>query len=327
MAANVNNYIAAGNAAVKNTYASLAAARDNSPKYDEIAKEGMRARAEEKIAAMKADANVKKSQIQANSYLKRNEINLDANKSIGKSRKKTQFAGKIAAAGAVMATSLMPASEIIKPGTIDYSSSINRITKKQEEAQSDFDKYSDPNWKPDGDTPPKTVATVSPVRSNVTGSDKGVLDVIGRHESDSVGGYNAVNQVGIKGGRAVLPGSHSGDIRNMSQHGGRALTDFTVGEIMSLQNNSGANRNLSNQQWVDAGRLHAVGRYQFTGPTFAAAVQRQGISPDSKFTPELQDQMALSHLRSTGSMQPWVGPSDHATPEERALVNNWFAGQ
>ena len=161
MAANVNNYIAAGNAAVKNTYASLAAARDNSPKYDEIAKEGMKARAEQKIAAMKADADVKKSQIQANSYLKRNEITLDANKSIGKSRKKTQFAGKIAAAGAVMATSLLPAAEIIKPGTIDYSRSESRIRAGLDKTNKDIAELGTP--KPTTDT---TVATApSPATS------------------------------------------------------------------------------------------------------------------------------------------------------------------
>ena len=127
MAANVNNYIAAGNAAVKNTYASLAAARDNAPKYDEIAKQGMKARTEEKVTAMKADAAVKATQIKADAYLKRNDIKLDLNKSLGKSQKKTQFAGKIAAAGAVMATALMPSAEIIKPGTIDFSRSESRI--------------------------------------------------------------------------------------------------------------------------------------------------------------------------------------------------------
>ena len=81
MAANVNSYIAAGNAAVKNTYASLAAARDNAPKYDEIAKQGMKSRAEEKITAMKADAAVKEAQIDADTLLKKSDIKIDLNKS------------------------------------------------------------------------------------------------------------------------------------------------------------------------------------------------------------------------------------------------------
>ena len=143
------------------------------------------------------------------------------------------------------------------------------------------------------------------------------LDVLGKYESDSVGGYDAINQIGIAGGRGVE--GYSGDIRKMKQHGGRALTDMSVGEIMSLQNNSGANRQLSNQEWINQGRLHAVGRYQFIGPTFASEVQRQGIDRNAKFTPDLQDQMGLSYLKKTG-IGSWVGPSDKATAAERDLV-------
>ena len=168
MAANVNNYIAAGNAAVKNTYASLAAARDNAPKYDEIAKQGMKARTEEKVTAMKADAAVKATQIKADAYLKRNDIKLDLNKSLGKSQKKTQFAGKIAAAGAVMATALMPSAEIIKPGTIDFSRSETRIR----EGLADIDKQIEGLGKPQ----PKTNID-TPKVSNAPNTSPGTLSV------------------------------------------------------------------------------------------------------------------------------------------------------
>lgn len=327
MAANVNSYIAAGNAAVQNSYAALSAARDNAPKYDEIAKAGMKARAEQKITAMKADADVKRTQIKANTELEKNKIVTDANKSIGKSNKKTQFAGKIAAAGAVMATSLMPSAEIIKPTPYDFSGQQERLDKMQRENQARIKDLK--STKPTA--VPKTVASASGgkttptadyVNNSITPSARGVLDVIGKYESDGVGSYNAVNQIGIKGGRGVM--GYSGDSTKMGQHGGRGITDFSVGEIMDLQADD---RTRSNQQWIDEGRFHAVGRYQFIGPTLASEVQRQGISRDAKFTPELQDQMALSHLRYAGSMKPWVGPSDHATAQERALVNNWFAGQ
>ena len=72
---------------------------------------------------------------------------------------------------------------------------------------------------------------------------------------------------------------------------------------MSLQANNG----MSNQEWINNGRLHAVGRYQFIGPTFKAVVQRMGISPDTKFTPEVQDRMFMNLLLS-GGLGQWVGP-------------------
>ena len=175
MAANVNNYIAAGNAAVKNSYAALAAARDNSPKYDEIAKAGMRARAEQKISAMKADADVKETQTKANTYLKKHEIAADRDASLAKSKKKTQFAGKIAAAGAVMAASLLPAAEIIKPGTLNFDKSEQRIRAGLDKANKDIAdiKSKAPTTTPTKpDTASTTVATASPVRAPSSSSGK-----------------------------------------------------------------------------------------------------------------------------------------------------------
>ena len=78
---------------------------------------------------------------------------------------------------------------------------------------------------------------------------------------------------------------------------------------------------MSNSQWIQSGRLHAVGRYQFIGPTFRRVVRAMGISRDTKFTPELQDMMALWLLRNGGGgIQQWIGPSDRASLEERNVV-------
>jgi len=139
------------------------------------------------------------------------------------------------------------------------------------------------------------------------------LDVIGKYESDGVGGYNAVNQYGDRGGHGTGSqlGMYSGDIRNMRQHQGRPLTDFTVQEIMDLQ----ARNSMSNQEWRDAGRLHAVGRYQFIGSTLASIVQQTGLDTSAKFTPQLQDALALYLLRSSSNgIGQWIGP---AKPESK----------
>jgi hypothetical protein len=84
---------------------------------------------------------------------------------------------------------------------------------------------------------------------------------------------------------------------------------------MALQ----ADNNMSNDEWIASGRLHAVGKYQFIGPTLAAWVRRIGIPPETPFSPEVQDLLALTYMQSAG-IGPWVGPSDYATPEERALI-------
>jgi hypothetical protein len=142
-----------------------------------------------------------------------------------------------------------------------------------------------------------------------------VLDIIGKYESDPVGGYNAINQIGTAGGRGTL--GYSGDIRKMKQHGGRPLTDMTVGEIMNLQKDTG----ISNTEWINKGKLHAVGRYQFIGPTLRERVSKLKIDPSQKFTPELQDELALDYIKEAGSIGPWIGPSDKATAAERAEIS------
>jgi hypothetical protein len=49
-------------------------------------------------------------------------------------------------------------------------------------------------------------------------------------------------------------------------------------------------------------------------------VQRHNLPSDLKFSPQVQDFLFLS-LLSTGGLGQWVGPSDYATAQERAIVN------
>jgi len=142
-------------------------------------------------------------------------------------------------------------------------------------------------------------------------------DITSNYESAGYGGYNAVNQGGEAGGTKIPEGFYSGDFRAMPQHKGRALTDLTIGEIMDLQYDPGGSR-MSNAEWVRLGKLHAVGRYQFIGKTLRGLVERLGISRSAKFTPELQDRLFLSLLKSGGPGQ-WVGLRN-ASVQEMAII-------
>ena len=147
----------------------------------------------------------------------------------------------------------------------------------------------------------------------LSSTERGALDALARYESQNVGNYNAVNQIGTKGGHGVL--GHSGHYNRL---GGRDLTSMNVGEIMGLQ---ASRPGMSNAEWIRQGRLHAVGRYQMIGPTFARVVQAMGIKPNQQFTPELQDQMGLWLLRNGGGgINQWVGPANYATASERDLI-------
>jgi murein DD-endopeptidase MepM/ murein hydrolase activator NlpD len=153
----------------------------------------------------------------------------------------------------------------------------------------------------------------------ITEDERKALAVLAKYESGAAG-YNAVNQIGVAGGRGVV--GFSGDIRRMKQHGGRSLEDMTIGEIKALQREE----SITNAQWIAKGKLHAVGRYQFIGNTLPGVAARAGFSDDTKFTKAVQDKMAIQLIKERG-ISPWVGPSDKATAAERALVRKVQLGQ
>jgi len=148
--------------------------------------------------------------------------------------------------------------------------------------------------------------------SSQTGDTKTMLDLIAKHESETSGGYNAVNQGGSNGGHGIPAGAYSGDFRNMRQHGGRPLTSLTLGEVMDLQYDD---RSMTNSQWYAAGKLHAVGRYQFIGGTLRRLVERLRIPRDRLFDAQLQDELAIAKVRERaaagnvmrGITSEWIG--------------------
>ncbi len=152
-----------------------------------------------------------------------------------------------------------------------------------------------------------------PFSEDLTETQRKALGVLAKYESGAAG-YNAVNQIGTRGGRGVS--GFSGDFREMSQHGGVPLTDLTIGQIKALQHDD---KTLSNQQWIEAGKLHATGRYQFIANTLPGVAQRAGIGDDVKYDAAAQDRMALQLMKERG-ISPWVGPSDKATNAERAII-------
>ena len=135
-----------------------------------------------------------------------------------------------------------------------------------------------------------------------------ILDLIGKRESDSVGGYNAVNQGGADGGHTVL--GYSGDYRKAPfNKSGKSLTSMTVQEIMDLQYDD---RSLSDSQWKKSGKLHAVGRYQIIGDTLKGLINQGVASPEEKFTPSVQNKLGIALIKQTGGSvsrlkSTWVG--------------------
>ena len=113
----------------------------------------------------------------------------------------------------------------------------------------------------------------TPVESPETNegpASSSLLDFIGSGE----GNYDSANR-GTIGGNIV--GSQMTATRN-----GKAISSMTVGEIQRLQ----SIRDPNNTQ-----RLFAVGKYQTIPATLANAVEGLGLSEDTVFSPEVQEQI------------------------------------
>lgn len=117
----------------------------------------------------------------------------------------------------------------------------------------------------------------------------GVLDLIASGEAVSKDPYNSMNQ-GTPGGKI----SGSGVSTNVI---GQNLTDMTVGEILS----KAPNPNDSAEERKQKGAIFAAGRYQIIPKTLQGLVDQGAVNKDEKFTPEVQDRLALKLIEQSGA--------------------------
>lgn len=106
-----------------------------------------------------------------------------------------------------------------------------------------------------------------PLRLSTGGVAAAIRDLIASVEAGPLG-YDAVQY-----GARIRPG--------------RPPTSMTIAEIYA---------------WIDAtpGQPHAIGRYQFIPPTLRRLVRSLGIDPQTRFTPQVQDQLADMLLAEAG---------------------------
>ena len=120
--------------------------------------------------------------------------------------------------------------------------------------------------------------------SSLNADEENVLNYIAKNES--IGGdYNSINQgsdVDPDTGKVIPIGSGLSTDENLL---GTELKNLTIAEIMDHQSK---NRG-------EPGKIHAVGKYQFIPSTFKEQIERLGLPLSTKFTPNVQDRLALSY--------------------------------
>ena len=323
-------YAQAGKAVADSSARVFDTQRKTGPDYAGISKTAMKTAAEEKIAGMKAEASVAKAGINAVADMKQTQIKTEVFKRGEELKNKQRKAGGIAAIGKIAGAGFLAATDNTKgrerpkadlQGFYDSRKTKHDGIKDRHKSESDaLGDYQSGTFKaPDtstGDGSGKATSGTggSNLSSSLTGNQKIVADAIAKYESGDWG-YEAFNQGGAEGGTKVLgkSGSHK-------QTFGRSLTDMTLGEIFHKQNTK--SRGLSMDEHIKSGGLHAVGRYQFIGSTLQDEVARMGLSSDTKFTPQVQDQIWLNHIKRVGNISPWVGPSNNYSSGQKSEFNS-----
>ena len=133
-----------------------------------------------------------------------------------------------------------------------------------------------------------------------------MLDIIHSGESTvdvTGGGYEAFNQGGKDKGKTVV--GFSGTYGDHPANKGKKLTNMTIQEILDIQD-SGYDSDVypwtseGSKKWQASGGIHAAGRYQLLRGAIRDAMEFTGIKPTEKFTPEIQDKLAIAYLLHYG---------------------------
>jgi hypothetical protein len=151
-----------------------------------------------------------------------------------------------------------------------------------------------------------------------------IFNTIGKYESGGkTGEYNAMNQgsYDAEGTKPKNPGNSYDIIK-------KRIVDMTVGEMIKHQA----------LPQDDPQRIHATGKFQFTGPTFKEFVEKAGISLDEKVTPATQQKLTLALIReevqnamSRGNDRDylrerlktrWVGLKNASAQELESLIDS-----
>ena len=327
---NTAGIVAAGRAGA-GTYAKmLDVQRKSAPDFTGLAKVAMDNETAITKAGIKAEEAVTRQGVKAVGDLQSIKVNLDGKAKVrginGELRKAGGLAaiGKIAGAGYLAATDNTKGRERPKgdlQGLYDSwktkHDGIKDRHKSESDAMGDYKPgtFEAPDSTVGGGSGKVTGGTTS--GSSLSGDQKTVADAIAKYESGDWG-YEAFNQGGAEGGTKVL--GKSGSYKNTY---GSSLTDMTLGEIFHKQNTK--QRGLSMDEHISSGGLHAVGRYQFIGSTLQDEVKRMGLSPDTKFTPQVQDNIFLSHIKRVGNISPWVGPSNNYSSGQKQEFNSMIS--
>jgi hypothetical protein len=321
-ASNANSYASAAKAVVSDSEKVFRKQRETGPDYAGLSKVAMTAETAVKNSATSAIAQVAQDAIKATASAKFGALKAERDIKYGEQVNKTRMAGILPAVGKIVGSAFKkdpkrPPPQLmvepVKPEKVERGG--GDLAPLEVPTRRDQIPIPTPSASTGSDSVNSPTSTSSPS----TGSRKELADAVAKYESGGYG-YDAFNQGGTDGGTKVVgkSGAHA-------QYFGKPLTSMTVGQVLKRQ--SGYDDfSISDKQWRDNGGLHAVGRYQFIGPTLKDEVTRMGLPMDTMFDAQTQDDIFFSHAKRVGSISPWVGPSNNYNSSQKEYYNSIIRG-
>lgn len=94
---------------------------------------------------------------------------------------------------------------------------------------------------------------------------------------------------------------------------GTNITSMTLNEIQALQKEMVKKNGISS----------AIGKYQFIQDTLKEAIKGLGLKGDEKFTPEIQDKLAIWLLKNRTSFDKWASGEADPAAFQNELASQW----
>jgi len=263
--ANVNNYIAAGQASVRKNLKARAALSENKTDFGALGQEAIKAERDKKIAVIQANAKVSNAAQNAMTQVEGANITIDRDKKIAASERNTRKAGLLAAGAKAIGVANYLNKKTDAPnetlGLIGqqisaYDKRIAGLKTKQTELESGLTDLSKPTASSTDTATDSTKATGTGQQTASTGTD-GMSD-----------GWSKWSRV-IKAGEGT-----TGDKGYTTMFTGAQFSDFS--KHPELLQRSG---NLESD---------AAGAYQFLSTTYNPAAKALGITD---FTPASQEKV------------------------------------
>jgi len=308
MAANVNNYVRAGNAAVRKNVKIRQALAENKPRYDKIAQASVQAAAKNKVNAASNNARTAKAKIEAEADMRRTKIGIDRDKKIRGYEKQARMTGMLAGGAALIGIGAMNMNKKDEPdemlsvyqGLIDKNNSrLTDATSEITRLQNELDNFKIPDLK-GGDSKkadaPET-ATVSGGEQTNTGAQQGdawsKLSRVIRYGEGTLGDKGYTTQ--FTGSQFSDMSRHPRQIRSSG-----SLSSDAAGAYQFLSTTwDGAKKALGLQDFSPSSQEKA-GRY---------LTQNRGVNPDQLFTTREEFKAAMDKLAPEWASLPYSGTS------------------